>query len=199
ETAFNLNALGEDVIPLCGALAAKEHGDARKALDLLRKAGELAERRNAPMVTADYVYLAQDDIERDKMKEYCEALPLQSKAVLLSIYQMQRHRKDQQIITGDVYNVYSEMTGFIPGLNKLTQRRVSELIRELDLSGMVNARVKSNGRYGRTKFIKLNVSLKDMYSYLETEDRISDLLSVHPTTINDRTTRFQGKKYHRIG
>jgi len=67
--AFHPGVLDEGVVPLCAALAAKEHGDARKALDLLRKAGELAERRHAPMVTEEYVYFAQDDIEKDKMKE----------------------------------------------------------------------------------------------------------------------------------
>jgi len=198
EIAFSLNALEEDVIPLCAALAAKEHGDARKALDLLRKAGELAERRNLLTVSNKQVYFAHDDIEKDKMQEYCEALPLQSKTILLSIYHMQKYRGDRTIITGDVYNAYSEIATMIPGLNKLTQRRVSELIRELDLSGMVNARVKSNGRYGRTKFIKLNIPLEDTSKYLMSENRLNEYINYRPICVQQQTTRLQGKKYKQI-
>src|SRR6056297_2057993 len=44
DVAFKGAALTDDVIPLCAAFAAQEHGDARRALDLLRTAGELAER-----------------------------------------------------------------------------------------------------------------------------------------------------------
>jgi len=40
----------EDVITKCAAFAAREHGDARRALDLLRVSGELAERENSPKV-----------------------------------------------------------------------------------------------------------------------------------------------------
>lgn len=190
KNAFLDGALEEDVIPLCAALAAKEHGDARKALDLLRKAGELAERRHANQVSQDYVYLAQDDIERDKMKEYCQALPLQSKTILLAIYHLQKSFKDQEIITGEVYNVYIELAEMIPGLNKLTQRRVSELIRELDLAGLINARVKSRGRYGRSKFIKMNISMDDAYKYLEPENRLAELVSLTPSYI--RRKKHQG-------
>lgn len=198
ESAFTAHALDLDVIPLCAALAAKEHGDARKALDLLRKAGELAERRNAKHVSSQYVYFAQENMENDKMKEYCEALPLQSKAILLSIYQMERHLKQDAVITGDIYNAYSELTELIPGMNKLTQRRVSELIRELDLSGMVNARVKSNGRYGRTKFIKLNIPLADTHKYLSSEQRLTDLLEYRPICIREKTTNLAGKKFRKL-
>lgn len=198
QMAFQEGALDDDVIPLCSALAAKEHGDARKALDMLRKAGELAERRNAKQVTQIHVYQAQDDIEKDKMKEYCEALPLQSKTVLLSIYQMQKYRGTSAVITGDIYNAYSELTEMIPGLNRLTQRRVSELIRELDLAGIANARVKSNGRYGRTKFIKLNIPLTDAHAYLENENRLNEFLDYTPHCTKQKTTRFQGNKFRKL-
>lgn len=196
--AFYPDVLDPSVIPLCAALAAKEHGDARKALDLLRKAGEFAERRNAKQVTIDHVYFAQDNMEKDKMKEYCEALPLQSKMILLSIYQLEKHLNQETIITGDIYNTYCEMVELIPGLNKLTQRRVSELIRELDLSGMVNARVKSTGRYGRTKFIKSNVPLRDLQDYLQNESRIAELMNIPPSCIRNKITRFSGKKFRKL-
>lgn len=198
QKAFNEHALDDGVIPLCAALAAKEHGDARKALDLLRKAGELAERRNTQTVNSDHVYFAQADIEKDKMQEYCEALPLQSKTILLSIYHMQKYRGDQAIITGDIYNAYSEISNMVPGLNKLTQRRVSELIRELDLSGMVNARVKSNGRYGRTKFIKLNIPLNDTSKYLKNERRLNELINYRPVCVGQKTTHHNGTKFRRL-
>ena len=42
DIAFKPGALTDEVIPLCAAFAAQEHGDARRALDLLRTAGELA-------------------------------------------------------------------------------------------------------------------------------------------------------------
>ena len=43
------------------------------------------------------------------------------------------------------------------GLRPLTQRRVSDIIAEFDMLGIINARVISKGRYGRTKEIELAV------------------------------------------
>ncbi|RLI65365.1 MAG: cell division control protein Cdc6 [Promethearchaeia archaeon] len=196
--AFFPHALDQSVIPLCAALAAKEHGDARKALDLLRKAGECAERRNAKKVVIDHVYAAQENMEKDKMKEYFEALPLQSKMILLSLFQLEKHSKQGAVITGDIYNTYVELVKFIPGLNKLTQRRVSELIRELDLAGMVNARVKSTGRYGRTKFIKSNIDIKDLKNYLCTEPRLAEIVEIKPASLQNKTTIYAGKQFRKL-
>jgi archaeal cell division control protein 6 len=200
KMAFHPDTLDEDVIPLCAAFAAKEHGDARKSLDLLRKAGELAERRNIRRVPGQLVYLAQDDIEKDKMKEYCDSLPLQLKTVLLSIYLLQSKNQDKEIITGDVYNCYLEVQALIPSLHKLTQRRVSELIRELDLSGIINARVVSRGRMGRSKYIKLNIPIDDLKSYLETENNFNDLIDYQPHCIYNKKkiAMVNGIKYKKF-
>jgi cell division control protein 6 len=196
ELAFAPNVLDNEVIPLCAALAAKEHGDARKALDLLRKAGELAERRSSPKVTEEYVILAQDDMERDKMKEYIDSLPEQLKVILLSIYLMQKSKPNIEIITGDIYNCYLEIQSLIPGLNQLTQRRVSELIRELDLSGIINARTISKGKYGRTKFIRMNITIEDAYKYLKSDHQLSELLEYRPRCLT--MSRIQNIVYHQI-
>ena len=198
NSAFQNGALSLEIISLCAALAAKEHGDARKALDLLRKAGELAERRQSPKITPDFVYFAQDDIEKDKMKEYCESLPLQNKTILLSIYSMQKYRAGNSIITGDVYSCYLELQKQIPGLSKLSQRRVSEIIRELDLSGILNAQIKSNGRYGRTKFINLNIPLEDLNKFLIDEQRLNNLFDYRPKCIESNITCFKGQKYVKL-
>jgi cell division control protein 6 len=156
EMGFNENVLDFGVIPLCSALAAREHGDARRALDLLRIAGEFAEREGVVKVTEDQVRRSMIQYEQDVVSEVLKTLPIQPKLVLLSIYLLETN-KAPEIITGDIHNVYSTLTGILQ-IDTLTQRRISDLINELDMHGLINATVVSKGRYGRTKKIKLAVS-----------------------------------------
>ena len=153
--SFVPGALGSGVISLCSAHAAREHGDARRALDLLRVAGELAEREGIDTVTVEHVRQAHQKIEQDKMLEVIRTLPTQSKLVLGSVVLLEE-KGERKIITGDVYNVYRVLCRQA-NLDILTQRRVSDLINELDMMGIINARIISKGRYGRTKEIVLNV------------------------------------------
>ena len=172
ELAFNKNAIGDEgVINLVGALAAQEHGDARRALDLLRTAGELAERKGDEAVTQDHVREAQKVIERDTITETVKTLPMQSKAVLFSVYVL-ASKGQRDIFTGECYNVYSEIAKSL-SLDTLTQRRVSDLISELDMLGLINTTVISKGRYGRTKKIKLAVSKKQIGVILDDDIRLS--------------------------
>jgi len=154
--AFLAGALDENALRLCAALAAGEHGDARRALDLLRVAGELAEREDAGRVVEQYVRQAQQKIEHDRVSEVLKSLPVHSKILLVGAYLLSNHLSGGAI-TGDVYEVYHELCA-ASDLEPLTQRRVSGLINELDVMGILNARVVSFGRYGRTKKIRIGVS-----------------------------------------
>ncbi|KXH76498.1 MAG: hypothetical protein AM326_02635 [Candidatus Thorarchaeota archaeon SMTZ-45] len=172
ELAFNRNAISDEgVINLVGALAAQEHGDARRALDLLRTAGELAERRGDSTVTQEHVREAQKVIERDTITETVKTLPMQSKAVLFAVYVL-TSKGQRDIFTGECYNIYSEIAKSL-SLDTLTQRRVSDLISELDMLGLINTTVISKGRYGRTKKIKLAVSKKQIGVILDDDIRLS--------------------------
>ena len=90
EISFNENVLESDVIPLCSAMAAKEEGDARYALDLLKNAGELAFDEDSPKVTNDHVKRAKDKIEHNKVIEIISTLPLQQQRVLESILNLNK-------------------------------------------------------------------------------------------------------------
>ena len=172
--AFNSSAVGDEgVINLVGALAAQEHGDARRALDLLRTAGELAERKGDEKVTQDHVREAQKVIERDTITETVKTLPMQSKAVLFAVYVLV-NKGQRDIFTGECYNIYSDIAKSL-SLDTLTQRRVSDLISELDMLGLINTTVISKGRYGRTKKIKLAVSKKQIGVILDDDVRLSKM------------------------
>ena len=178
DVAFKDGALSDDVIPLCAAFAAQEHGDARRALDLLRTAGELAERSQAETVDEDHVRQAQDKIELDRVVEVVRTLPTQSKLVLFSIISLEKNGV-QSINTGEVYNIYKRLCEEIEA-DVLTQRRVTDLISELDMLGIVNAVVVSKGRYGRTKEISLSVPLDETEAVLLSDSRLSDIDDVQP-------------------
>src|SRR5208337_3731663 len=156
KLAFLEGALHNTSIRLCAALAAGEHGDARRALDLLRVAGELAERERGSHVQETHVREAQQKIEHDRVSEVLKSLPAHSKILLVGAYLLSNHLPGGAI-TGDVYEVYHELCA-TSDLEPLTQRRVSGLINELDVMGILNARVVSFGRYGRTKKIRVGVS-----------------------------------------
>ena len=179
DIAFKPGALTDEVIPLCAAFAAQEHGDARRALDLLRTAGELAERGQSDTVEERHVRQAQEKIELDRVVEVVRTLPTQSKIVLYATILLEKNGA-RNVNTGEVFNVYKQLCAHTEA-DILTQRRVTALISELDMLGIVNAVVVSKGRYGRTKEISLSVPIEETEMVLRSDSRFSDLEEFTPT------------------
>ncbi|RLJ05660.1 MAG: cell division control protein Cdc6 [Candidatus Aenigmatarchaeota archaeon] len=168
--AFNQEAISDGVISKCAALAAQEHGDARKALDLIRVAGEIAERQGEKRIKEEHVDLAQEKLDMDRTLEIIKTQPKQSQVVMNAI--LIEYKKDpKNVQTGSVYDTYVELCKKT-GLDPLTQRRVSDLISEFEMYGILNANVISKGRYGRTRIITLTISntvIKKIEEYFSRE------------------------------
>ena len=150
EISFNENVLESDVIPLCSAMAAKEEGDARYALDLLKNAGELAFDEDSPKVTNDHVKRAKDKIEHNKVIEIISTLPLQQQRVLESILNLTKQK--EEITSGKLYEAYTDLYK----KDAVTYRRIFDFINELEMLGIISTNTISRGRgKGRTNIIKL--------------------------------------------
>ena len=81
--AFQDDVLEDGIIPLSSAFAAQDHGDARKAIDLFRKAGEIADRQGEETIHEEHVRNAQKEAERDRTLTQMQGLSAQKK---LSLY-----------------------------------------------------------------------------------------------------------------
>jgi len=182
ESAFYDGALSDAALSLCAALAAAEHGDARRALDLLRVAGEVAERNGASVVVEEHVRDAEKHIEHDRVFEALKNLPLHSKLVVLSVYHLNKANV-HRAITGEIYEVYSELCGEL-GVMPLTQRRLSTLVNELDSMGLLNAKVISMGRYGRTKKIMLEIARTLIRDVFANDSRLGRLVDYEPKCLS---------------
>jgi cell division control protein 6 len=154
EEAFHPNMLDDSVINKCAALAAQEHGDARRGLDLLRVAGEIAERLNESRVKEKHVDMAQQKIDLDRVIEIVKTQPKQSQLVLYAVMKLngKKHK-----FTGDVFEVYENICNK-NGMKPLTQRRISDLLSELDMLGIITSKIVSKGRYGRSRQISLAIN-----------------------------------------
>lgn len=186
-SAFRDGALSEAALGLCSALAAAEHGDARRALDLLRVAGEVAERQAASTVAEDHVREAEKHIEHNRMVEALQNLTLHSKLVVLSVYHL-NGADVYRASTGEIYEVYNEICAEM-AVTPLTQRRLSSLVNELDSMGLVNAKVISMGRYGRTKKIRLEVARSLIKDVFTGEDRLGHLVDYKPKCFPSKDKR----------
>jgi cell division control protein 6 len=155
EEAFYQEAVDYDVISHCAAIAAQENGDARKALDLLRVSAELAERDHSPKLSDLYVKQAQRKIEMDRVSQVVRTLPLQTKIVLYSILQLKIGGRIKTT-TKEVVETYSFYADRLD-LTVLGRRQVVNLMNELDKLGLIQTKVISFGRHGRTTVIEANV------------------------------------------
>ena len=99
--------------------------------------------------------MANDKIERDKILDIIETAPKQFQLILFSVFKLVERRKNL-IFTGDIYTYYQDLCKRVK-IDVLTQRRVSDILAEFDMLGLINARVISKGRQGRTREIKLAI------------------------------------------
>ena len=164
KKAFKSGIVEEGVIQKCAAFAAREHGDARRCLDLLRISGELAERDRSKSIELKHIDHANEKIERDKILDVIKTEPKQFQLALLAIFNLaefkekNKSQEHDKIFTGQVYNFYQELCRKTK-TEILTQRRISDIIGEFDMLGLINAPVISKGRQGRTREIKLAIPL----------------------------------------
>ena len=183
KLAFHEGAVPQNVINLCAALAASEHGDARRAIDLLRVAAEVAERNGNEKVEERHVRIAQSIIERGRIFEALSTLPLHSKLVLTSVLLLAKNGL-RDPISGMIYQTYREACGLI-GVEPLTDRRVSTLISELDMLGVVKSDLVNMGRYGRTRKIVLLTPVEEIEEVIGGDEILSTLLNYKPSIIRE--------------
>jgi cell division control protein 6 len=163
KISFKAGVVPNAVLNLCAALAGSEHGDARRAVDLLRVAGEIAEREGMHQVTEDCIRKASERVESNRVEDALRSLPIQNKLVLLTASKFPNGTN-----TGDLYLAYEGLARRLR-IEALTQRRVSGILAELDLLGLLEAAVVSKGRRGRTKRIRLTIHA-DMLNKTMAED-----------------------------
>lgn len=183
ELAFDKDVLAEGVIPYIAALTSKNGGDARVAIEMLRMSADIAERNGDPSVSEAHVRSAKDIMELDAVAETIKTLNLQSKIVLMSVLKNSEEGMNL-MTTGEVYSKYCRICEAV-AISPVTQRRVGDLISELDMLGLIYARTRSFGRSGRTKEIELSVS-RNSLEMLESDplfDNLSEYRSPKQTRL----------------
>ena len=192
--AFHDSALGEGVIAKCAAYAAREHGDARRALELLRVAGEVAERAGALTIQIEHIDGAEEKIERDRLIDVIETQPKQFHATLHAILLLAQKRKS--VLTGDVYDVYRKVC-VASGQRPLTQRRISDIIAEMDMLGIINAKVISKGRFGRMREITIGLPsniLPRVQAIITTELGLKDETGIVDIVSQEKLEAFEPRQ-----
>ncbi|QSG16386.1 orc1/cdc6 family replication initiation protein [Halapricum desulfuricans] len=110
--AYQDDVLEDGIIPLSSAFAAQDHGDARKAIDLFRKAGEIADREGEDTVCEAHVRDAQKEAERDRTLTQMQGLSTQKKLSLYAtaVVPVYSQRNLNAVPSTVAYRVYQYLT-----------------------------------------------------------------------------------------
>ncbi|WP_254547440.1 Cdc6/Cdc18 family protein [Halomarina pelagica] len=128
--AFREGVLDDSVIPRAAALAAREHGDARKAIDILRYAGEIAQSIGANTVREEFVVQARQRAETDRFRELIRGSTPHSRYVLQALTVLSlNEQEDEAFRTTRIYELYQQVCRQ-EGSESLSLRRVRDLLKE---------------------------------------------------------------------
>lgn len=169
EEAFVKGAVEDSALNLCSALAGREHGDARRAIDLLRVAGEIAEREQKKSINENHIRLARNKIEENKEVTALQSFPLHEKLLIIAIM------KTSELTTGTIYTAYKGLCKTVRQ-PELTQRRVTQMLSEIELSGIITGRIIHQGIHGNTKKYKLTITREMVKETFKDDLTFEDIL-----------------------
>ncbi|ELZ17490.1 orc1/cdc6 family replication initiation protein [Natrinema limicola] len=144
QDAFYEDVLDDDVIPLAAAFAAQTHGDARKAIDLMRVAGELAEREGDERVREEHVREAQDKVEKNRVLEVVRGISTQKKLCLYATAAVAAEADDESARSTTGYRVYQFLTDAI-GAEQYHQETYVNKMKEMTTYSLVDFERRSHG------------------------------------------------------
>ncbi|WP_435158181.1 Cdc6/Cdc18 family protein [Haladaptatus sp. DFWS20] len=153
--AYHEGVLSEDVIPLCSAFSAQEHGDARRALDLFRLAGEVARDADVDQVHEEHVRAANDDAEVTRVQDLIRGCPTQAKIAIAALAAMDEFTNQSHFKATEMYRVYRTFAESI-GTNVLGQKRITDQLREYETLKIIDMTRTSDG-YREGTYLELSL------------------------------------------
>ncbi len=169
KEAFIPNVLDQAALNLCAAMSGQEHGDARRAIDLLRVAGEIAEREQADTVKEDHIRRASLKMEEDKETTALNSYPLHEKLLILAVM------KANGTTTGEIYQSYKSLCK-TTRQKELTQRRITQILSEIEMTGLIAGKIVHQGMHGRTKKFALTLNPETIKKAFKEDLVLEDLL-----------------------
>jgi len=171
--AFYPGVVDSSAVKLIAGLSASEHGDARKALDILRIAGEIAEFKGDPKITLDHVKEAYSNIDRERLLEAVRSLPLHARIILAALISFE----GVNVKSTNLYLKYSKLAESVSDV-VLSYRRFQGLISELAVLGLVEKKIYNYGRRGgRVSNIRLSVPVTEIRNVLLDDPLVGELIS----------------------
>jgi len=199
KDAYHDEVLEDGIIPLSSAFAAQDHGDARKAIDLFRKAGEIADRRGDNEVAEEHVRDAQTEAERDRTLTQMKGLSSQKKISLYAtaVVPIYSRRNLTAVPTTIAYRVYQYLTEML-GVDEKSRDSYLRYMSEAETYNFVTTEKRGRG-YGNgvhkeytlvddpevvAETLQADVRLKEA---MEDEDLIQSVVNAQVTEF------FEGK------
>lgn len=175
--AFKPGAISDEVLHFIAATSAKEGGDARMALKILSKSGQLAEEAQTSAITMKDAELATKGADNEIVYDLIGTLPEHHKLVLYSIalltkgggsYKKLTDGTDTYLFSGEIYSRYKSIAESMSKEPK-SERWYRKYISELETQGLIMSFESGKGIRGHTKLIKLMYSPTRTKEVLENE------------------------------
>ncbi|NYT11668.1 MAG: AAA family ATPase [Methanomassiliicoccales archaeon] len=151
ELAFFQDTVRDDSLDLIADIAS-EWGDARFAIELLEKAGMLAEEEGTDLVDAEHVRAAKALTYSVVTESRIEELDTQRKVVLLAIARTMKDRA--YVTTGEVEENYRIATEEF-GERSRGHTQFWSYLQDLSNQGLIETKVAGDASGGRTTYISL--------------------------------------------
>jgi cell division control protein 6 len=143
-----------EILQYCADQSSQEHGDARRAIDLLRVAAEIAGKRGEK-ISKMHVDAALARLQRDRVSTTLSSASFHLKLAAAALARISYLTQEVWHSTSTVYNQYHLILE--EGTKPLTYRRIAELLTELENMGLVISHTSSKGRHGYGTQYKLVV------------------------------------------
>ncbi|WP_148412936.1 orc1/cdc6 family replication initiation protein [Haloferax sp. KTX1] len=185
EVAIAEDACEEGVLNLCAALAARDSGSARQALDLLRLAGEHAENKDDERITLDHVDIARQKLEQERVVEGMRELTENGHFALLAVVSKAAH-DETPCRMRDLYQEYLRLCNSA-GIDPLAQRSVHNHLSDLRMLGILSAEENRTGSRGNYYSYALDVPFSSAM------EALSDVLALDSVLDEIRKTATQAE------
>src|SRR5919112_1105375 len=190
QNAFS-EPIDSKILQYCADQSSQEHGDARRAIDLLRVAAEIAGKRGEK-ISKMHVDTALARLQRDRVSTTLSSASFHLKLAAAALARISYLTHEVWHSTSTVYNQYCLILQ--DGVKPLTYRRIAELLTELENMGLVISHTSSKGRHGYGTQYKLVVP-PEIIGKVCFPDWWSNLVKLQIQHDHDSSSIFNPKNY----